>query len=149
MLEVGHAGFDNDEVLEIKNALKLLQRHVHDEADTAGERFQEPDMRNRGSQLDHAHALAAHLGQRDFDAAFFADNTFVFHALVLAAKTFIVLHGAEDAGAEQTVFFRLERPVIDGFRLFDLAERPRLDLFRAGDRNPDAVERLRPRRLAE
>src|SRR3546814_1349028 len=40
-------------------------------------------------QLDVAHALAAHLGQGDLDAALFADNAAVLHALVLAAQALV------------------------------------------------------------
>ena len=91
-------------------------------------------------QLDMAHAVAAHLLHRDFDAALFADDALVLHALVLAAQAFVVLHRPEDAGAEQPVALRLEGAVVDGLRLLDLAMRPAQDLVRAGQRNLDAVE---------
>jgi hypothetical protein len=68
------------------------------------------------------------LAQRDFDAALLADDALVLHALVLAAQAFVVLDRAKDAGAEQAVALRLEGPVVDGLRLFDLAERPRKNL---------------------
>src|SRR5205823_5207001 len=61
-------------------------------------------------------------------------------ALVLAAEAFVILGRAKDARTEQTVPFRLERPVVDGFRLLDLAERPRPDLFGARERDADLVE---------
>jgi hypothetical protein len=38
--------------------------------------------------------------------------------------------------------FGLERAVVDGLRLFDLAVGPGQNLFRARDRNPDLVEDL-------
>jgi hypothetical protein len=63
--------------------------------------------------------------QRDFDAAFLADDAFVLHPLVLAAQALVVLHWTEDARAEQAVTLGLERPVVDRFRLLDLTERPR------------------------
>jgi hypothetical protein len=71
-----------------------------------------------------AHALAPHADQRDFDAALLADDALVLHALVLAAQALVVLDRPEDAGAEQAVTLRLERAVVDGLRLLDLAERP-------------------------
>ena len=86
-------------------------------------------MRNRRGQFDMAHALAAHFCQCDFNAALLTDNTFVLHALVLAAKTFVILHRSEDTRTEQTIFLRFERTVVDGFRLFHLAERPAVDLL--------------------
>src|SRR4029077_4219895 len=48
----------------------------------------------------------------------------VTDALVLAAVALPVLHGAEDALAEQAVALRLEGPVVDGLGLGDLAPRP-------------------------
>src|SRR5262249_30192748 len=47
---------------------------------------------------------------------------------------------AEDLGAEQAVTLGLERPVVDGLGLGDLAVRPRSDLLRRGQADPDAVE---------
>ena len=88
------------------------------------------------------HALATHPAKRDFNAALFADNTPVLHPLVLAAKALVILYGAKDTRAEQPVPLRLERPVVDGFRLFYLTKRPRHDPFGAGDRNLDLIEAL-------
>ncbi len=105
-----------------------------------GQRLQEPDVRDRRGELDVAHALAAHLGQRHLDAALFADQALVLHALVLAAQALVVLDRSEDARAEQAVTLRLERAIVDGLRLLDLAERPRVDVLRAGDRDLDAIE---------
>ena len=85
-------------------------------------------MGNRRGKLNMAHALAAHLGQRHLDPAFFADDAFVLHPLVLAAQALVILDRSKDAGAEQSVALRLECAVVDRFRLLDLAERPRQDL---------------------
>ena len=81
----------------------------------------------------------------DFDAALFADDALVLHALVLAAQAFVILDRPEDARAEQPVALRLEGTVVDRLRLLDLAERPRQDLLRARDRDADLVEGLRLR----
>ena len=118
---LGHARIDDHEGLEIQHALDLAQRHVEHQADARRQRLQEPDVRHRAGQLDVAHALAAHLGLRDFDAALLAHHAAVLQALVLAAQALVVLHGPEDLGAEQAVAFRLERAVVDGLRLLDLA----------------------------
>ena len=99
-------------------------------------------MGNRGGQFDMAHPLAAHLLQGDFHAAFFADNAAIFHALVFAAEAFVILDRPEDTGAEQTVPLGLEGPVVDGFRLFDLAERPRQDPLWRGQADLDFVKGL-------
>ena len=50
--------------------------------------------------------------------------------------------GTKDTRAEQAVAFRLERPVVDRFRLFDFTKRPGVNFLRARDGNLDLVERL-------
>ena len=124
LLERGRARLGDDVVLEIENALKVLERHVEEQADAGRKRLQEPDVSNGGRKLDVAHALAAHLGKRDLDAALLADQALVLHALVLAAQALVVLDGPEDARAEQAVTLGLERAVVDGLGLLDLAEGP-------------------------
>src|SRR3546814_11343625 len=52
------ARLDDDVVLEIQDALEILQRHVEHQADAARQRLEEPDMRNGRGQLDMAPALA-------------------------------------------------------------------------------------------
>src|SRR3546814_9715746 len=101
------------------------------QADARRQRLQEPDVRDRRGELDMAHALAAYFRDRDFDTAFLADDALVFHALILAAQAFIILDRTKDARAEQAVTFGLERAVVDGFGLLDLAERPRANTLRA------------------
>src|SRR3546814_15603375 len=84
-----------------------------------------------------AHALTAYFRDRDFDTAFLADDALVFHALILAAQAFIILDWTKDARAEQADTFGLERAVVDGFGLLDLAARQRADEFRARDADLD------------
>src|SRR6195952_3926580 len=96
-----------------------------------------------------AHALAPDARQRHFDRALLADDTLVLHALVLAAQAHVVLDRPEDARAEQAVTLRLEGAVVDGLRLLDFAVRPRQNLLRRRDRNPDLVEDLSRRRRIE
>src|SRR6185369_8119609 len=110
--------------------------------DAAREALQGPDVGDRRGQLGFAHSRGPGGGQGDLGAALFADNALVLHALVLAAQALVVLGRTEDAGAEQAVALGLEGPVVDGFRLLDLAERPRQNLLRARNRNPDLVEDL-------
>ncbi len=87
-------------------------------------------MRDGSRQLDVAHALTANLGQRDFHAATVADNAFMLDSLVLSAVTFPIACGSENLFAEQAVFFRLERTIIDGFGLSYFPARPRTDYVR-------------------
>ncbi len=142
VLERGQARLEHDVVFEIEDALEVLQRHVEQQADAARQRLEEPDMGNRRRQLDMAHALAPHAGQRDLDRALLADDALVLHALVLAAQALVVLDRPEDARAEQAVALGLEGAVVDRLRLFDLAVGPRQNLLRARDRDPDLVEDL-------
>jgi hypothetical protein len=97
-------------------------------------------VRNRAGQLDVAHALAAHLGQRHLDAALLADDTAVLEALVLAAQALVVLDRAEDLGAEQAVALRLEGPVVDGLGLLDLAVGPGADHLRGRQADANRIE---------
>src|SRR4051794_27228129 len=106
-------------------------------------------MGDGSGQFDVAHSLAPDPRQRHFDRALFADDALVLHALVLAAEALVVLDRPEDARAEQAVALRLEGAVVDGFRLLDLAVRPRQNLLRRCDRNPDLVEDLSRRRRIE
>src|SRR4051794_20524593 len=100
-------------------------------------------MGDGSGELDVAHALAPHARERDLDRALLADDALVLHALVLAAQAFVVLDRPEDAGAEQAVALGLERAVVDGLGLLDLAVGPGQNLLRARDRDPDLVEDLR------
>jgi hypothetical protein len=109
---------------EIEHALELLELHVEQQADARRQRLQEPDVRDRGGELDMAHPLAADLRDGDFDTALLADDALVLHALVLAAQALIILDRTEDARAEQAVTLGLERAVVDGLGLLDLAEGP-------------------------
>ena len=136
----GHARIDNDIALEVENAFDITQGHVHQQADTGRQRFQEPDVSNRRSQFDVSHALATDLGQCDFNATLLTDHTAVLQALVLTAQALVILYRAKDFGAEQAVTLRLERTVVDGFRLFNFTERPRTDHLRRCQSNTDGVE---------
>src|ERR1700722_3664399 len=97
-------------------------------------------MRHRRGELDVAHPLAPHLGQRDLDAALLADDAAELHPLVLAAQALIVFDRAKYARAEQSVALRLERAVVDRLGLLDLAIRPAPDLLRARHLDLDLVE---------
>src|SRR5213075_1192171 len=98
--------------------------------------LEEPDVRDGRGQVDVAHALAAHLLPRHLDAAALADDALVADTLVLAAVALPVLGRTEDALAEEAVTLGLERAVIDGLRLRDLAGRPVADLLARCEPDP-------------
>ena len=99
-LERGLARVDDHEVLVVDHALERAGGHVEEEAEAARHALEEPDVRDRHGQLDVAHALAAHAGDRHLDAAAIADDVLVFDAFVFSAGAFVVAHRAEDLLAE-------------------------------------------------
>src|SRR3990167_6206145 len=95
------------------------------------------------------HALAPDLRGGHLHSALLADHAAMLEALVLAAQALVVLDRTEDLGAKQAVTFRLERSIVDGLRLLDLAVRPGTDFLRRGDADADGIEILALARLFE
>ena len=122
--QIGVAAVHDHVRLEIEDLLQLFEGQVQEVADLAGQALQKPDVHHRAGQLDVAHPFPPHLGLDHLDAAFFAGDPPVLHTLVFAAVTFVILGRSENLGAEQAVPFRFKGPVVDGLRLFHLAERP-------------------------
>ena len=141
-LQWGHAGIGHYICFKVKHALNIAQRHVEHEAQTRWQRFQEPDVGARCGQIDVAHALAAHLGLRDFNTALLANHTTVLEALVFAAEAFIVFDGAKNLGTKKTIALRLEGAVVDRLGFFHFAERPAADLLWGGYADTDGIEML-------
>src|SRR5881275_3613786 len=127
----------DDRGREVQDLLELLRSHVEQVADARRDALEEPDVRDRGRQVDVAHALAPDLRARDLNAAALADDALVADPLVLAAVALPVLGGTEDALAEQAVLLGLERPVVDRLGLRDLAGAPAPDLLRRGETDLD------------
>ena len=132
-LEGCQSRIDDNVLLEVEHLLQRLESHVEQQADAARQRFQKPDVGDRGREFDMPHAFTAHFRLDDLDPATLAHDAPELHALVLAAQALVVLGRTEDAGAHQAIALRLERPVVDGFRLLDLAEGPRPDGLGTGD----------------
>ena len=74
------------------------------------------------------------------DAAAVADDAAVADSLIFAAVAFVVLGRTEDLLAEKTVPFRLVGPVVDRFRLEDLAATPVDNIFRRCKGDADSLE---------
>src|SRR5206468_8689055 len=125
----------------VNHALERTRRHVEQQAEAARHRLEEPDMSNGNGELDMAHALAAHAGDRHFDAAAIADDVLVFDALVFSAGALVVAHRAEDLLAEQTTRLRLEGAVVDRLGILHLTLRPFADDLGRSDGDGHAVER--------
>ena len=142
LLEPGNLPrLEDDVLLEVQDLLQLPQRHVEELADARGQALEEPHVRDGGGELDVAHPLPAHPGPRHLHAALVADHARELHSLVFPAGALVVLGGPEDAGAEEAVPLGLERPVVDGLRLLDLAVRPVADLLRRRQLDTDGAER--------
>ena len=139
-LHAGHARVGYHKGFKIQNAFDVAQGHVQHHAQTGRQGFQKPDVRHRGGQVDVSHAFATHFGQSHFHAAFFAGNAFEFQAFVFTAQAFVVFNRAENFGTKQAVAFGLEGAVVDGFRFFYFAVRPRTDGFGRGNADFDGVK---------
>ena len=128
-LDLGIALVDDDVGFVVEDALKVAHRDVEQRADTRRQRLKIPNMGNGYRQFDVAEALAADLGLGDLDAAAVAHVPAEADPLELAAVAFPVLHGPENALAEQSVALGLEGPVVDRLGLGDFAVRPTPNLL--------------------
>src|SRR5207302_4135700 len=86
---------------EVEDLLELARGDVEEVADAARHALEEPDVRDRGREVDVAHPLAANLLPRHLDAAALADDALVADALVLPAVALPVARRPEDALAEK------------------------------------------------
>ena len=75
-------------------------------------------MSDRTSKLDVTHTLTTYFRKRHFDTTFFADHTTMLESLILTAKTLIVLVRTKNLGTEKAITLRLERTIVDRFRVF-------------------------------
>ena len=87
-------------------------------------------MGNRSRQGNVADTLTADAGFGNLNAAAVTDHAFISDFLVLSAMALPVLGGSENPLAVQAVLLRLQCPVVDGFRFFNLAVGPFKNLFR-------------------
>ena len=131
MLEVGVAREGDDVVLEVDDLLEVADLHPEQRAETARHRLEEPDVDDRGGQVDVAHALAADPRVGHLHAAAVADDALVLRSAVLAAGALVVALGAEDPLAEEAVPLGAVGAVVDGLGLLDLAEAPASDVVGA------------------
>src|SRR5262249_6756722 len=97
-------------------------------------------MADRGRQVDMAHTLTTHFRASNFYTAFITDDAFKTHTFVFTAITLPVFGWPKDTLTEETVFFWLECPIIDCFRLRNLTIAPTTDLLGAGKADADSVK---------
>ncbi len=138
LLQIRHIAFiDNDIRLKVKDLFQIAKRDVEQVADSRRQPLKKPNVRTRACQLDMAETLASDLRLRDFDAALIADHSAVLHSLVLSAKAFPIGYRAKNTCTKQAIPLRLECSVVNGFGLCNLTMRPRTDLVRRSQADPD------------
>ena len=125
---------------EVDDLLEILRRQVQQVAEAARHALEVPDVGDGSGELDVPHALTAHGGLGDLHAAALADDALEAHALVLAAVALPVPGGTEDALAEEPIHLGLERAVVDGLRLLDLAVGPAADVVGRGEADAQLVK---------
>ena len=89
-----------------------------------------------------SHSLAANLGEGHLNPTLLADHPPMLEPLVLAAEALVILDRPENLGAEESIAFGLEGPVVDGLWLLDLSKGPGTNLVRGGQANPNGIKLL-------
>ena len=133
------SGVDHHVALVVDDGFELLGGDPEQVSDLRRQRAEIPDVYHRHDEGDVAHAFTPHLLFGDLDAAAVADDPLVADPLVLSAVALVILHGTEDALAEQTVAFGLVGAVVDGFGLEHLAARLGQDLLGRCQADRDAA----------
>ena len=135
-------GIQYDVGSEVQHLFKAAGRYVQDHAHTGGNALEVPDVADRRRQSDVTHALTANLRAGDLHAALVAHLVLilVLDALIFTAVALPVLLRSKDPFAEQAVAFRLERAVVDGLGLGNLAIGPFKNLFRRCHADLDGVK---------
>ena len=82
---------------------------------------------------------AADLGLGNFNTATVANDTTMFDAFILSAGALVITGRAENTLAEKPIGLGLVRLIVDGLRILNFTMRPSPNLFRRGQRNPDAL----------
>src|SRR3954464_12275527 len=135
LLERRGAGINDHVIFVINYPLKIAGSHIKDQADTRRHALEEPDMTNRNSQLNVAHALPADSREGHFDTATIANNSTMFDSFILAAGTFPIFYRSENALTKKSAFFGFERPIINCFGIFDFPFGPGTDGIGRGNLN--------------
>ena len=82
---------------------RVLRSQIKEVAQDDWDTLEVPDVSDRSSKFDVAHALTTNLGASYLNAATLADDALEAHALVLTAVALPVASRSEDLLAEQAV----------------------------------------------
>ena len=139
-LERRVARINHEIILVINHAFQMARGHVQRQTDARGHALEEPDVLHVGTASSMWPMRSRRTrDERHFDAATVADDAAMLDAFILAAGTFPVLDGTENAFAEKAALFRLERAVVDRLWILDFALAPRADGFGRRERDADVV----------
>ena len=105
---------------EVHHLFHFCGRKSKHQRDARRDTAEEPDVCDRGREVDVAHALAAHDGTSDLHAALFTDDPSEADTAVFTAVTLVILFRTEYALVEKTVLLGALGAVVDGLRLCDL-----------------------------
>ena len=144
-LQLARSRLGRHVILEVDDLLQVRGLHPQQRPEPAGQRLEEPDVHDRGRQIDVPHALAADPRVGHLHAAAIADDALVLRAFVLAAGALVVALGPEDALAKEPVLLRTIRAVIDRLGFLHFAEAPTADVVGAGHRDlyrPEIVDAI-------
>ena len=114
-------GFSHQERVKVENVLNLPSGEVAEGSDARWGTLEEPDMRDRGRELDVAHPFSADVLACDFHAAPVADNAFVLNPLIFSAVTLPVLGRTENCLTEEAFEFGPEGAVVNRLCLLHFA----------------------------
>ena len=125
---------------KVQNLFQCSGAHGKDQTHSGGNPLEIPDMGNGSGQLNMAHSLTSYLCFCYLNAATVADNAFVTDSFIFTTMTFPVFCGPENSFAEQTVLFRFQCSIVNGFRFFDFTSGPFMDFFGRCQTNLDGIK---------
>ena len=136
-LKIGITRIEHDVLFVINDIVEGLGVKIQNRTEHTRLVLHKPNVSERDGEFDMTHTFTTHLGMGNFHTATVANDALKTDTLVLTAVTFPVLHRSENAFAEQAITFRLERTVIDRFRLGNFTIGPLTDQFRRSKVNGD------------
>src|SRR3989344_4340747 len=113
---------------KVNDRFKLARRHIKQQREFGGGAAEKPRMHHGRCKGQMPHTFSAHLGLRDFHTALITNDPAVPDAFVFSAVTFPVFSRPKNFFRKQSVFFRLQRPVVNRFGLGHFSVRPTLDI---------------------
>src|SRR3989344_457396 len=133
----------NDDVrCKVHDLLQSFNREIEEEPEARGGTPEEPDVRHGDGEVNVRHALATDNRAGDLHTALLADNACVADTLVLAAEALVVLRGAKNTLAEESIGFRALCPVVHSFWLCHFPMGPAQDVLGGGHREHHGIEAI-------